>query len=97
MGTSTSPFGVGRRESHDSTDFYARFSPPEISVDDRVASPGRLDVIHVGDSRRMTKDVAATPGGPIHAIVDAMAPDAVDVLRSLEQPALEQLALEQPG
>jgi DNA modification methylase len=55
MGTSTSSFGVGRRESHDSTDFYARFSPPAISTDDRVGPPGKLDVIHVGDARRMTK------------------------------------------
>ena len=32
MGTSTSSFGVGQRESHDSTDFYARFAPPERRV-----------------------------------------------------------------
>jgi len=30
-GTSTSAFGAGRRESHDASEFYARFSPPEIS------------------------------------------------------------------
>jgi site-specific DNA-methyltransferase (adenine-specific) len=53
MGTSTSSFGVSRRESHDSTDFYARFAPPEISDDDRLGTPGALDVIHVGDARRM--------------------------------------------
>lgn len=53
MGTSTSSFGVGRRESHDSTDFYARFSPPEITADDQVGLPGKLDVIHVGDARDM--------------------------------------------
>jgi modification methylase len=35
-GTSTSAFGAGRRESHDSTDFYARFTPPEISDDDTI-------------------------------------------------------------
>lgn len=36
--TSTSAFGVGRRESHDATDFYARFAAPliEDSVDVRV-------------------------------------------------------------
>ncbi len=34
MGTSTSSFGVGKRESHDSSDFYARFAAPEISDDD---------------------------------------------------------------
>ena len=31
--TATSDFGVGRREGHDSTDFYARFQPPELSDD----------------------------------------------------------------
>lgn len=34
--TSTSAFGVGRRESHDASDFYARFAPPELTPDDTV-------------------------------------------------------------
>jgi DNA modification methylase len=34
--TSTSNFGVGKRESHDASDFYARFSPPEISDADDI-------------------------------------------------------------
>ncbi len=34
--TSTSAFGVGRREGHDSSAFYARFSPPELSDDETV-------------------------------------------------------------
>jgi site-specific DNA-methyltransferase (adenine-specific) len=38
-GTATSRFGVSRRESHDASEFYARFRPPEISGDDRVAGP----------------------------------------------------------
>ena len=54
MGTSTSSFGVGKRESHDATDFYARFAAPEISDDDALGSPGRFDVIHVGDARVMS-------------------------------------------
>ena len=29
--TSTSAFGVGRRENHDASDFYARFSAPTIT------------------------------------------------------------------
>ena len=41
-GTSTSRFGVGRREAHDASDFYERFEPPVISDDDDV-SP-RFDV-----------------------------------------------------
>jgi len=53
MGTSTSSFGVGKRESHDSSDFYSRFAAPEVSDDDRLGEPGEVDVIHVGDARRM--------------------------------------------
>jgi site-specific DNA-methyltransferase (adenine-specific) len=40
--TSTSRFGVGRRESHDARDFYARFRPPELSTDDHVRPPFEL-------------------------------------------------------
>ncbi|MGH9045191.1 MAG: DNA-methyltransferase, partial [Acidimicrobiales bacterium] len=35
--TATSLFGVGRRENHDSTDFYARFEAPELTSDAQVA------------------------------------------------------------
>jgi len=31
--TSTSAFGVSKRESHDASDFYARFTPPALSAD----------------------------------------------------------------
>ncbi len=53
MGTSTSAFGAGKRESHDATDFYARFAPPQISDDDTLGEPGEVDVIHLGDARNM--------------------------------------------
>ncbi len=53
MGTSTSAFGAGKRESHDATDFYARFAPPEVSDDDTLGDRGELDVVHVGDARDM--------------------------------------------
>ena len=65
MGTSTSSFGVSRRESHDSTDFYARFAPPQISNDDVVGEPGELDVIHVGDAR----DMSAIPDASVALVV----------------------------
>ena len=65
MGTSTSSFGVGKRESHDSTDFYSRFAPPEVSDDDALGAPGELDVIHVGDAR----DMAAVPDGSVALVV----------------------------
>lgn len=51
--TSTSAFGVSKRESHDATAFYGRFSPPVLSDDDRVADDRALDKLVVGDSRRM--------------------------------------------
>jgi site-specific DNA-methyltransferase (adenine-specific) len=55
--TATSAFGVGRRESHDASDFYARFTPPELSTDVRVAYPPKLvDEIVVGDAREVLAD-----------------------------------------
>lgn len=55
-GTSTSSFGVGRRENHDSSAFYGRFAAPRISTDEVIAvnPPDALDQIHLGDSRQMT-------------------------------------------
>ena len=53
--TSTSNFGVGRRESHDATGFYDRFRPPELSRDDRVLPPDPVAEPFVcGDARAMT-------------------------------------------
>ncbi len=52
--TTTSNFGVGARESHDSTPFYDRFRPPELSDDQQVPQP--LDVAEpfvCGDARNM--------------------------------------------
>ena len=40
--TETSSFGVGRREGHDSSAFYARFSPPLLSDDENVNRPAEL-------------------------------------------------------
>jgi DNA modification methylase len=54
-GTATSAFGVGRRENHDATDFYARFAPPAI-VNDEAVNPAPkhlLDRIYQGDARSM--------------------------------------------
>jgi DNA modification methylase len=48
---------VGKREGHDSSAFYARFAPPEVSDDATVNEAKILDEIIVGDSRSMT-DVA---------------------------------------
>jgi site-specific DNA-methyltransferase (adenine-specific) len=51
--TATSRFGVSRRESHDATEFYSRFSAPQLSKDDTVVEPAALDQIWVGDARAM--------------------------------------------
>ena len=40
--TSTSSFGVSRREGHDSSAFYARFLPPVLSDDDSVTRTSEL-------------------------------------------------------
>ncbi len=55
--TSTSAFGVGRREGHDASDFYARFAPPEVSDDDHLVddpSVRALDRVVHGSSTDMS-------------------------------------------
>ena len=52
--TTTSNFGVGAREGHDSTPFYQRFRPPELSTDDTVLPPTPVkNPFMCGDSRHM--------------------------------------------
>jgi site-specific DNA-methyltransferase (adenine-specific) len=54
--TSTSNFGVGRREAHDSEGFYRRFTPPQLSDDQTVLVP--VDVVEPfveGDARAMDR------------------------------------------
>lgn len=51
--TSTSAFGVGRRENHDASGFYARFSPPVLTDDDHVNTSPIEGKIFEGDARRM--------------------------------------------
>ncbi len=53
QGTSTSKFGVSRREGHDSSAFYERFPVPEISEDEEVSPPSCVDQLWVGDARKM--------------------------------------------
>jgi DNA modification methylase len=53
MGTSTSSFGVGKREAHDATDFYARFRPPEVSTDAEVVDFTPDPPLVCGDARTM--------------------------------------------
>jgi site-specific DNA-methyltransferase (adenine-specific) len=52
--TSTSNFGVGRRESHDASAFYDRFQAPEVTDADDVAPPKPIaDPFICGDARSM--------------------------------------------
>ena len=57
--TSTSAFGVSKRESHDSSGFYARFQAPEVSTEDAPAAADEversIDDVFCGDSRSMGK------------------------------------------
>jgi site-specific DNA-methyltransferase (adenine-specific) len=51
--TKTSRFGVSRRESHDASLFYARFTVPDVSTDDAVEPHAARDEIWTGDARDM--------------------------------------------
>lgn len=55
-GTSTSSFGVSRRESHDASGFYGRFTPPIISSDDHVNPAATIDQIITGDAISLLSD-----------------------------------------
>jgi DNA modification methylase len=71
--TSTSSFGVGRRENHDSSAFYARFTPPEVSAADDVHYPpvrkdeiwcGRAEELLAGDGLVADNSVALVVTSP---------------------------------
>lgn len=52
--TATSNFGVGKRESHDASGFYERFTAPVVTADEAVGAPVVIaDPCRVGDSRSM--------------------------------------------
>jgi DNA modification methylase len=54
--TSTRNFGVGARESHDASAFYARFTPKSISTEEELAAPFELaEPLICGDSRTMAE------------------------------------------
>ena len=51
--TSTSAFGVSKRENHDASGFYQRFTPPDLSSEAEVADHRAVDKLIVGDARNM--------------------------------------------
>ena len=60
--TSTSQFGVSRRESHDATDFYERFPPLKEDATGIPVRPEVVDKLVTGNSRNMkilTEDCVA--------------------------------------
>ncbi len=58
--TATQAFGAGRRESHDASEFYARFTPPVVSDDETVNRLPSLEAVGLtdwcvhGDARNMS-------------------------------------------
>ena len=65
-GTSTSNFGVGGRESHDASAFYARFQPKIVTTDTDVTPPfAPSPPLICGDSRSM----AALPDNSVALVV----------------------------
>ena len=52
-GTSTSRFGVSRRENHDASAFYERFEAPLISDDSDIATRRNVDDVFLRDARSM--------------------------------------------
>ena len=64
--TSTATFGVGRRENHDASAFYARFTTPALSDDDTVVrAPDLGDGCLNGDAR----DMHQLPGSSVAFVV----------------------------
>lgn len=53
--TATSRFGSSRREAHDASAFYERFTAPQVSDDETIGATHDTDVIHVADARRMAR------------------------------------------
>lgn len=54
-GTSTSEFGVSRRESHDASPFYERFTAPVVSAASDISPRKEIDDIFEGDASDMEK------------------------------------------
>lgn len=64
--TATSNFGVGARESHDSSSFYQRFRAPELSDGQEVLAPAPVEEPFVcGDARKMDR----VPDGSVALVV----------------------------
>jgi len=58
--SATSAFGVSRRENHDASEFYRRFTPPVLSLDADVHAEKALDRLLCKDARAMTEVPSAS-------------------------------------
>ena len=72
--TATSRFGASRREGHDASAFYARFTPPVLSDDDAVARGREFDPDlkkHLGDGCICgdAREMAALPDACVALVV----------------------------
>src|SRR5258708_5889650 len=72
MATSTKRFGTGKRESHDSSDFYKRFEAGEFSADKTVGEASEVDRIwcHPAEDMAELPDNSVAlmvPSPPYHA------------------------------
>src|SRR3954453_2131153 len=65
MATRTRTFGAGNRESHDASDFYARFTAPQLSKDATVNRCRAADAVMCGDAR----DMAAVDDNSVALVV----------------------------
>ena len=87
-GTETSSFGAGRRESHDASGFYARFTPPILDDDDEIGprpEPGDLGPQR-GDSRSLAalgdKSVALVVTSPPYFVGKEYEDEVVQAARN---------------
>ena len=65
ISTATKKFGTGKREGHDASAFYARFSAPTVSDDQHIERCGRRNEILHGDAR----DMRALPDNSVALVV----------------------------
>jgi DNA modification methylase len=65
VATRTQPFGTGKRESHDASDFYARFGTPELSDDEALEPCPVAGRLFCGDAR----DMADVPDRSVALVV----------------------------
>ena len=65
MATSTRRFGAGNRESHDATEFYDRFTAPDVSTDETINPCSAADQLICGDAR----DMAAVDDNSVALVV----------------------------